>query len=438
MLLRIDPHHGAARAEPGAKHHEGEARTTLERAFVGTWLNPTSALPVELLGAGGDDFFQRIIGELLFLGWPPHIAERERHRIDAHLIADVVHDRFDAVDAMRVRRRAEIARSRAVGVNGIDFPQAIGAGVIVHAGNTAGVLAVGPHAAVAAQLHGGDGAVVLHADPVFLHRGPAAVNAEPVVAAGIFEHYRARNPAGKLGGDEVGVLVLVLVTETATHVLGDNPHLVVFETKIPGGVVTAIGDALGGRVQGELVAFPACQSAAGLHLGVVHEAGLVTLLEDLVSLGKARFHIADAGGHGFRIVAGIGAQIAFGPDSRRVLGQGGFGFEYERQGFVFDFDQRQRFLGDVAVGGRHRSNGIAHTAHGIVEDIAPVDGRVLDRIIVLPPAGNRARAPDDGTGLMGNYIEHARQGEGSGGIDRDDAGVYASQNFCGTHKSIVI
>ena len=107
--MRIDPHHGAARAEAGAEHHEGEAGAALERAFVRAGLDPPPGLPVELFRSGGDDLFQRIVGELHFPGGPAHVPEREIHRVDAHFVGDVVHDRLDAIDAMGVGRSAEIA-----------------------------------------------------------------------------------------------------------------------------------------------------------------------------------------------------------------------------------------------------------------------------------------------------------------------------------------
>ena len=247
------------------------------------------------------------------------------------------------------------------------------------------------------------------------------MHAEPVVAASVFEHHRTIHAARKLGRDQVGVLVLVLVAEAAAHVLGDDAHLVILQAEVAGGIVAAIGNPLGRRVQGQLVAFPGRQRATRLHLGIVHETGLVALFENPIRFGKSRFHVADARSHRLELIAGIRAHVAFRPDAGRVIRQRFLGFEHERQFLVYDFDQVQRRLGDITVGGRNRRDRIAHATHRIVEDIAPVNGRVLDRVVVLPPSRNTSRAPDDGAGLVGDHVEHAGQGQSRGNVDGGNA-----------------
>src|SRR5262245_40783065 len=126
---------------------------------------------------------------------------------------------------MGFRRRTEIARGGAIGIHRRERTIPIGAGIQLQATDAPGILAIGAHATVADELDGGDRAIVSDTHLILLHGGPATMHAEPVVAARVFQHDRRVGVAGERGGDEVGVLVLILVAESAAHVVAHYAHV---------------------------------------------------------------------------------------------------------------------------------------------------------------------------------------------------------------------
>src|SRR5919109_1322999 len=130
---------------------------------------------------------------------------------------------------MRFRRRPEIARGGAIGIYRRDRAIPIGTGIQLYATDAPGILAIGAHAAVADELDGGDGAVIFDPHLVLLHGRPAPMHAEPVVAARVFQHDWRLGVARQRGGDQVGVLVLILVAESPAHIVAHDAHLLVFQ-----------------------------------------------------------------------------------------------------------------------------------------------------------------------------------------------------------------
>ena len=112
---------------------------------------------------------------------------------------------------------------------------------------------------------------LLDADLVVLRRRPAAVHADEVFLARELELHRRAGLLREHRGDQIGVLVLVLVAEVAAHVLADDADLLLRDAEIARHVGAAVGDAAGRRVDGQLVAVPGGDADARLHLGVVHE-----------------------------------------------------------------------------------------------------------------------------------------------------------------------
>ena len=103
------------------------------------------------------------------------------------------------------------------------------------------------------------------------------MHAEPVVTARVFQHDWRLGVARQRGGNQVGVLVLILVAESSAHIVAHDAHLLVFQAQIPGHVMAAIGNALGRGIQGQRLALPVRQGAAGFQLRVVHKAGVIAL-----------------------------------------------------------------------------------------------------------------------------------------------------------------
>ena len=127
----------------------------------------------------------------------------------------------------------------------------------------AGVLAVRAHAAVAAQLDRLQRAVVRHADLVVLHGRPAAVHADEVFLARQLELHRRAGFLREHRGNQIGILILVLVAEVAAHVLADDADLLLRDAEVARHVGAAVGDAAGRRVDRELVALPVRDAARG-------------------------------------------------------------------------------------------------------------------------------------------------------------------------------
>ena len=94
----------------------------------------------------------------------------------------------------------------------------------------------GPMPLYAAQPDRVQGALGGHADRVVLRRRPAAVHADEVFLARELELDRRAGLACEHRGDEIGVLVLVLVAEVAAHVLADDADLVRRDPQVAGRV----------------------------------------------------------------------------------------------------------------------------------------------------------------------------------------------------------
>ena len=208
------------------------------------------------------------------------------------------------------------------------------------------------------------------ADLVVLARRPAAVHADEVFLARQLQLDRRARLLGQHRGDEIGVLVLVLVAEVAAHVLADDADLLVRHAEIAGDVVPAVGDAAGRRVDRQLVALPTRHAGARLHLGVVHEGGGIAIFEDLRRRLQRLVDVAAFLADRLRFVAVVEREVAFRPDLRRAGLERLLHVEDERQQLVVDHDEGERFFGDVPVDRRHRGHRLADEPHRVVEGVA--------------------------------------------------------------------
>ena len=151
-------------------------------------------------------------------------------------------------------------------------------------------------------------------------------------------------------------------------------------------------------------------AGARLHLRVVHEGRRVAILEHVIGRrANACVDIAALVRDRLRLVARVQREVALGPDLRRVGLQRLFRIEHERQHLVVDRDQLQRLFGDVPIDGGDGGDRIAHEPHRVVERVAPLLGDLLDLVVVLLAAGDRAGAPHDLAVLVRDDRLDARQ-----------------------------
>ncbi len=86
---------------------------------------------------------------------------------------------------------------------------------------------------------------LLDADLVILRGRPAAVHADEIFLARKLQLHRRAGFLRQHRGDQIGILILVLVAEVAAHVLADDAHVFSRDPEIAGHVGAAIGDAPG-------------------------------------------------------------------------------------------------------------------------------------------------------------------------------------------------
>ena len=102
----------------------------------------------------------------------------------------------------------------------------------------------------------------------------------------------------QLGGDERVLAGMVLRAEAAAHVVADDPHVVLRDPELLGGLLAHAPDELRGGVQVEDVPFPLADRLVRLHrvvqdglrpvLGLDHDVGLGEALLDVARARSAR------------------------------------------------------------------------------------------------------------------------------------------------------
>ena len=108
------------------------------------------------------------------------------------------------------------------------------------------------------------------------------MDADEIFLARQLELHRRARLFRERGGDEIRVLILILVAEVAAHVAADDADVFRREAEVARDVAAAVGDAAGRRVDGELLALPVRDRAARLHLRVVDEGGREAIFENLI------------------------------------------------------------------------------------------------------------------------------------------------------------
>ena len=138
----------------------------------------------------------------------------------------------------------------------------------------------------------GQRAIILHADLVVLLGGPAPVHRDEIFLAREFELHGHAGVLGQHRGHQIEILALILVAEAAAHVLADHAHLLRAAASGPGDVRAAIGNALRGGVDGQLVALPIGDADARFELRVVDVDVTVVVFENLIGGGEAFVDVA--------------------------------------------------------------------------------------------------------------------------------------------------
>src|ERR1700687_2168893 len=101
----------------------------------------------------------------------------------------------------------------------------------------------------------------------------------------------------------------------------------------------AIRGPLGWRIQSQLVAFPARDANAGLHLRVVYVGCGVAILEDVVCGAEALLDVATPIDLRLSLVLHVERDIAFRPDLDAFRAKGFFLIEDEWKRVVFNGDE---------------------------------------------------------------------------------------------------
>ena len=163
-----------------------------------------------------------------------------------------------------------------------------------HARDIARAFPIRPHAAIAAELDRGQRPIGLYADFVILLGRPAAVHRDEIFLARELQFYRRAGLLRQHGDHQIGILALIFVAESAAHVLADHAHVLERQVQIARDFHAAVRNALGGRIDGKLVAFPLRHSGSNFKLRIVEMNGGVVVFEDLIRFGEAFVDVAVA------------------------------------------------------------------------------------------------------------------------------------------------
>ena len=262
------------------------------------------------------------------------------------------------------------------------------------------------------------------------------MDADEVFFARQLQLHRRACFLGEHCGDEVGILVLILVAEASAHVVADDVDFFRRYLEVARHVGAAVRDALRRRVDRQLVALPRGQRGARLHLRVMDEGGREPILEHVIRLGESGIDVAALLRNGHQLISRVGRQVALRPDLRRVRLERRFRIEHEGERLVVDVDQLQRVLGRVSIDGCDRRHRIADEPYGVVEGVTAVLGDLLDFVVVLLPAGNPAGAPHDLAVLVRDDGFDAGQRARLRRVDADDPRVRmrTAQHACVQHS----
>ncbi len=329
------------------------------------------------------------------VGLPRHVLQDELDGVHLHLIGHVIHHGLDTEKALRKFGRAVVPGDRPVGIHRIDDTLDVGALIELDPADASRILAVRPHAAIAAQLKRLEHALAADPNLVVLRGRPAAVNPDEILFARHFQLHRRARFLRQHRGDQVSILILVLVADAAAHVLADDAHLLVGDSQISGHVMATIRRALGRRIQGQLLALPVGDTQTRLHLRVLNIGGGVAIFEHEVGRAEAFLDVTAAIHFWLYFVFHVGGEVALRPNldapgaERRLL------IEHERKHLIINVDEPKSLLREMAVGRGHGRHRLSEKTHGVIEQIAFMQRNFFYVVNILPATRDRASPPDD-------------------------------------------
>src|SRR5439155_11303578 len=175
-------------------------------------------------------------------------------------------------------------------------------------------LPVRSHTAVSAELDGLERAIATDSDLVVLRRRPTAMDCNEVFLPRELQLDGRARFFCKHCSHQIEILILVLVPETAAHVLADHADFFGRNPQVSRGIRPAIRDALRGRIESQLIAFPLSDADAPLHLRIVDMRGCVTVFENQIRSAETFFDVSAPVYFRFCLVRGVKREIAFRPD----------------------------------------------------------------------------------------------------------------------------
>src|ERR1035438_7285309 len=157
------------------------------------------------------------------------------------------------------------------------------------AGTTSSGAAAG--GAVADELNGGDGAVLLRAYAESLIGTGAIADGEMFLLAIEHESNRGSGLAGERGVDDSRIACAELCAESASHVFGDDAHLGFGKVEKAGKLLANAGCSLGGCIDGELLGLPVSHHPVRFERGVGLYLGGIPRIHNHIGIFESLFCI---------------------------------------------------------------------------------------------------------------------------------------------------
>ena len=138
-------------------------------------------------------------------------------------------------------------------------------------------------------------------------------------------------------------------------------------------LATDLESPLGARPAENMIIFtPHGGGAVGLEIALMDHLGLKLAFHNHIGFGKAFGQVATGVLKVRRDIGGLVALFAQLVGAQVVMENGGIGLHrafaihHRRQHFIFDFDQCERFLGNIPTGGGNRGNRVTVVEHFVV------------------------------------------------------------------------
>jgi hypothetical protein len=149
----------------------------------------------------------------------------------------------------------------------------------------------------------------------------------------------------------------------------------------------------------------------------MYVSGGVAILENVICGAEAFLNVSTTVNFRFGLVLRIERNITIRSDFDTFRAKSFFLIEHEGKSLVFNGDEPQGLFSDMPIGRGDGCYRFPEKAHRVVEGISSLSSGFLDFVNVLPPAGDRARTPNDSAVLMRQDELDAGQRLGLGDIN---------------------